>query len=230
MPNPAQTYRLLLVEDDEALASALREQLTAYGFEVTRVTDYGNIPGEFSRVSAHLAILDVNLPKFDGFTICSRLRQITEVPILFVSARDSSMDQVMGLTVGGDDYLTKPFAPEVLVAKVQAMLRRAYEMAGGERDLVEYDGLILDVQSATIRSGERQVELTRNEFVVLFTLLNRHGKIVGREELMEALWNTNTFVDENTLNVNVNRVRKRLSEIRRENVIQTQKGQGYIIR
>lgn len=230
MSDPARTYRLLLVEDDQALASALREQLEAYGFAVTRATDYGNISGEFSRASAHLAILDVNLPKFDGFTVCRRLREITEAPILFVSARDSSMDQVMGLTVGGDDYLTKPFAPEVLIAKVQAMLRRSYEMAGGERELVEHDGLILDVQSATVRRGERQVELTRNEFVVLFTLLNRHGRIVGREELMEALWNTNTFVDENTLNVNVNRVRKRLAHIGRENVIETQKGQGYIIR
>ncbi|MFP4377936.1 MAG: response regulator transcription factor [Spirochaetales bacterium] len=230
MPSAAHTYRLFLVEDDEALASALKEQLEAYGFTVVRATDYANVPGEFSRAAAHLAILDVNLPKFDGFAICRRLREITEAPILFVSARDSSMDQVMGLTVGGDDYLTKPFAPEVLVAKVQAMLRRAYEMAGGERELVEHDGLILDVQSATIRTGDRQVELTRNEFVVLFTLLNHHGRIVGRVQLMEALWNTNTFVDENTLNVNVNRVRKRLAEIGRDNVIQTQKGQGYIIR
>jgi len=219
-----------LVEDDDALAGAVTGQLEAYGFAVVRANDYAHVPEEFGRAAAHLAILDVNLPKFDGFTICRRLREVTESPILFVSARDSSMDQVMGLTVGGDDYLTKPFAPEVLVAKVQAMLRRAYEMAGGERDLVEYDGLILDVQSATIRSGERQVELTRNEFVVLFTLLNRHGRIVTREELMEALWNTNTFVDENTLNVNVNRVRKRLAELGRESVIQTQKGQGYIIR
>jgi DNA-binding response OmpR family regulator len=230
MSDGAPTYRVLLVEDDDALAAAVTGQLEAYGFAVVRASDYARVPEEFGRAGAHLAILDVNLPKFDGFTICRRLRAVTEAPILFVSARDSSMDQVMGLTVGGDDYLTKPFAPEVLVAKVQAMLRRAYEMAGGERELVEHAGLILDVQSATVHNGERQVELTRNEFVVLFTLLNRHGKIVSREELMEALWNTNTFVDENTLNVNVNRVRKRLAEIGREHVIETQKGQGYIIR
>jgi DNA-binding response OmpR family regulator len=230
MSASAPVYRLFLVEDDDALASALTQKLEAYGFAVARAEDYDRIPAEFARSAAHLAILDVNLPKLDGFTVCRRLREVTEAPILFVSARDSSMDQVMGLTVGGDDYLTKPFASEVLVAKVQAMIRRAYEMTTGDRELVEHDGLILDVQSATVRNGDQTAELTRNEFLILFTLLNRHGHIVSRGELMEALWNTNTFVDENTLNVNVNRVRRRLSEVGRENVIHTQKGQGYIIR
>ncbi|MFW5689058.1 MAG: response regulator transcription factor [Spirochaetota bacterium] len=223
------TYRIFLVEDDDDLATAVTAQLERYDYAVTRAADYDRVAEEFARVSPHLVILDVNLPRYDGFLICRRIREIDATPVLFISARDGSMDQVMGLSAGGDDYLTKPFAPEVLRARVEALLRRAYEFGKPGRDLMEHDGMILDVHRGTVRSGDRSVELSRNELRILATLLSKHGSIVSRDELIEALWQRDAYVDENTLTVNVNRLRRRLDEIGRGDAIVTRKQQGYMI-
>lgn len=222
-------YRILLIEDDDALAREITGRLEQYGFQVVRSEEYERVTERFARESIHLVILDVNLPRSDGFQVCRRIREISAVPILFASARDGSMDAVMGLSVGGDDYITKPFSSEVLVAKVQAMLRRAYELGPAASDLVEHDGIILDVRASTVRVGDRSRELTKNEFRVLHALLRNHGAVVSRDQLMEALWQGDVFVDDNTLSVNVNRVRKVLAELGRGDAIVTRKGQGYMI-
>jgi DNA-binding response OmpR family regulator len=174
-------------------------------------------------------ILDINLPRFDGFVVCRQIRDLGAVPILIVSARDGSMDQVLGLSAGADDYLTKPFAPEVLIARVAAILRRTYELGREERSLLECRGLILDVNRSTVRSGDRSVVLSRNELRILYTLMSRPGQIVSRDELVEALWQRDAFVDDNTLTVNVNRLRRRLAAIGREDAVTTRKQQGYVI-
>lgn len=222
-------YRILLVEDDEALAREIAAHLARYEYVVTRCTEYGRIVESFAAGSYDLVILDINLPCLDGFEVCRRLRAISPVPILFASARDTAMDAVMGLSVGGDDYLTKPFAPELLVAKVQAMLRRAYEL-GANASLLSHDGVVVDLASSSVTVGDQRRELTKNELRVLHKLLAEHGSIVGREALMEALWQGDVYVDDNTLTVNVNRVRKLLAELGRPEMIVTRKGQGYMIR
>ena len=227
--NRESPYRIYLVEDDDDLAAAVSEHLGRYGHTVVRATDYERAAEEFAGSNAHLVILDINLPRFDGFVVCRRIRQVSPAPILFISARDGSMDQVMGLTAGADDYLPKPFAPEVLIARVTALLRRSYELARDTRNLMEYRGLILDVDGSRVRSGDRSVELSRNELRILGALMRHPGTIVSRDDLVEALWQRDAFVDENTLTVNVNRLRKRLAEIGCGDLIVTRKQQGYMI-
>lgn len=224
------TYSVFLVEDDDDLAAAMISRLEDYGYRVTRAHDYDDPAGEFDRSGAHLVILDVNLPRYDGFVVCRRIREVSAAPILFVSARDGSMDQVMGLSAGGDDYLTKPFSPDVLIARVAALLRRTYELSGTDREVVRHAGITLDLQRATVRANGEEVELSRNEFRILHALLARPGQIVSRDELVEALWQRDAYVDENTLTVNVNRLRRRLSQLGLEDVIVTRKQQGYVIR
>ena len=225
----AATYAIFLVEDDDDLAKAMVSRLEGYGYRVTRALDYDDPAGEFARSGAHLVILDVNLPRYDGFLVCRRIRDASSVPILFVSARDGSMDQVMGLSAGGDDYLTKPFSPDVLIARVAALLRRTYELSAGDRDVVRHEGITLDLQRATVRANGAEAELSRNEFRILHALLSRPGEIVSRDELVEALWQRDAFVDENTLTVNVNRLRRRLAQLGLKDVIVTRKQQGYLI-
>lgn len=225
-----RSYRIFLVEDDDDLAGALRAALERYDYAVSRAREYERVAEEFARVGADLVVLDVNLPKYDGFHVCRAIRSISPVPVLFISARDGSMDQVMGLSSGGDDYLTKPFPAELLLAKVGALLRRSYELGPAERELLEHDGLVLDLTAATVRTGEAQIDLSRNELRMLAALMRRRGEVVARDELIEAVWHRDAFIDDNTLTVNVNRLRKRLAEIGRPDAIVTRKQQGYLLR
>lgn len=231
MADPASaTYSIFLVEDDDDLAAAMTSRLEGYGYAVVRARDYDDPAGELREADAHLVVLDVNLPRYDGFVVCRAIREVSAVPILFVSARDGSMDQVMGLSAGGDDYLTKPFSPDVLIARIAALLRRTYELAGTERDVLRHGGITLDLQRATVRANGEEAELSRNEFRILHALLSNAGEIVTRDELVEALWQRDAFVDENTLTVNVNRLRRRLAQLGLEDVIVTRKHKGYLIR
>lgn len=222
-------YRILIVEDDDKIAEILAAELRRFGYDAVIAPDTGRVKETFLAAQPQLVLLDINLPRFDGFYWCRQLRAISKVPIIFISARTDDMDQVRALENGGDDYITKPFNLELVLAKVRSALRRAYgEYAvRGDADIIHVGDLILIRSQNRVRYGERELELTPKEFRLLHCLAERAGQIVSREELLETLWDDVTFVDDNTLTVNVTRVRRRLSELGLNDVIQTRRGQGY---
>lgn len=222
-------YRVFVVEDDEKIVSLIKDKLEKYDYQVFAVQDYSNIKSEFIHKDPHLVLLDINLPNYDGFFWCRELRSISKVPIIFISARFSDMDQVMAIENGGDDYIVKPFSFDILLAKVKGVIRRAYgEYSEREyRDVYEVDGVFLYRGQNIIEWKDKRVELSKREFGLLSILLSNVDEIVSREVLLEELWDDIDFVDDNTLSVNITRLRKRLEEIGIEDSIQTKRGQGY---
>lgn len=221
-------YRLLLVEDDFVISSEMKRHLEKWGYEVNCVQDFGNVLAEFAACSPHLVLMDIGLPFYNGYYWCSQIRQISQVPIIFVSSAGDNMNIVMAVNMGGDDFLTKPFEPEVLSAKVQAILRRTYAFRD-QTNLMEYQGLILDLTDASLVVKGQKLELTKNEFRILQLLFENAGKTVSREAIMKRLWDNDCFVDDNTLTVNVTRLRKKLESGGAGPLIQTKKGLGYMI-
>ncbi|MFB0846218.1 winged helix-turn-helix domain-containing protein [Paenibacillus oleatilyticus] len=223
-------YRILIVEDDDKIAGILQEYLDKYGYEAVRTTDYKHIKDAFLQHKPELVLLDINLPSYDGFYWCRQIRTVSSVPILFMSARVGEMDQIMAIENGGDDYITKPFHSEVVMAKIKSALRRAYgeyaQVQSG-RELTELNGLFVDWTRSTAEWQGRKVDLSRNELLLLDLLLKQAGEVVSRERLLEALWDDIDFVDDNTLTVNVTRVRKKLEELGIMRAIETVRGQGY---
>lgn len=226
-----RSYRIMIVEDDPKIARLLGEGLARFDYDVLIVDEPAHVKEAFVKNKPHLVLLDVNLPRFDGFYLCRQIRAISKVPIIFISARSHELDQVRALENGGDDYITKPFNLELALAKVQSAIRRAYgEYALPHAvDAISVDGLILDRNRNRASFNEREVELTPKEFRLLFCLAERHGQIVERETLLDALWDDVDFVDDNTLSVNVARVRRRLAELGLADVIETKRGQGYCL-
>lgn len=223
-------YRIMLVEDDQKIAGILAAELGRYGYDVVVTRDFSRVKEEFLAARPHLVLLDINLPRFDGYYWCRQIRTVSKVPILFLSARSGDMDQVRALENGGDDYITKPFNLELALAKVRSALRRAYgEYAlGGESTLLQVGDLLLNQSANRVACGGAEIELAPKEFRLLWTLARRAGEIVGREELLEALWDDMDFVDDNTLTVNVARLRRRLAELGLPpDLIETKRGQGY---
>mgnify|MGYP002512281617 FL=1 len=225
--NPT-TYRLLLVEDDAVISSEMKRHLEKWGYEVICAEDFGNVLGTFAACSPHLVLMDIGLPFYNGYYWCAQIRQISKVPIIFVSSAGDNMNIVMAVNMGGDDFLTKPFEPEVLSAKVQAMLRRTYAFRE-QTNLMEYQGLILDLTDASLLVKGQKLELTKNEFRILQLLFENAGKTVSREAIMKRLWDNDCFVDDNTLTVNMTRLRKKLEGAGADLPIQTKKGLGYQI-
>lgn len=223
-----EKYKIMVVEDDEGLAQGMQDHLGKWGYEVACVEDFRNVMGEFASFQPHLVLLDIGLPFFNGHYWCAQIRQVSQVPVIFVSAAGDNMNIVMAVNMGGDDFITKPFAPEVLSAKVQAMLRRAYAFQS-RTNVVEYDGVILDLADASVLVGGQKAELTRNEFRILELLMEQAGQVVPREKIMERLWDNDCFVDDNTLTVNMTRLRKKLESMGAEGIIHTRKGLGYMI-
>lgn len=221
-------YRLLLVEDDTVIASEMKRHLEKWGYEVDCVQDFGNVLAEFAACSPHLVLMDIGLPFYNGYYWCSQIRQISQVPIIFVSSAGDNMNIVMAVNMGGDDFLSKPFEPEVLSAKVQAMLRRTYAFRE-QTNLMEHQGLILDLTDASVLVNGQKLELTKNEFRILQLLFENAGKTVSREAIMKRLWDNDCFVDDNTLTVNMTRLRKKLESGGAGTLIQTKKGLGYLI-
>lgn len=224
-------YRIMIVEDDKKLASLIDKSLKKYGYEPYLIENFTDIRSSFLEIKPHLILMDINLPYYDGFYWCRDIRVHSKVPIIFISARDSDMDQVMAIENGGDDYITKPFSYDLLLAKVKGALRRVYgEYAGNNQlDVFEVDGLYLYKNQNKAVFEDKEIELSNKEFVLLFTLLKKVNQIVLREELLEILWSDIDFVDDNTLSVNITRLRRRLEELGIENVIETKRGQGYQI-
>lgn len=221
-------YKLMIVEDDEGIAGAIKTQAEMWEFNVRCVRNFRNILGEFSEYEPHLILMDISLPFFNGYHWCGKIRKISRVPIIFISAASENMNMIMAMNMGADDFIAKPFDQNVLMAKIQALLRRTYDF-GNNMSILEHRGAVLNKDSGTLTFNEQQIMLTKNEYRILLTLMENKGKVVSRERLMEILWKTDSFIDDNTLTVNVNRLRKKLDSAGLSDFITTKFGVGYII-
>ncbi len=220
---------ILLVEDEPVIRETVADELEKWGFKVWTTTNFDHILNDFLTKSPQLVLLDINLPSFDGFYWCRKIREVSKVPIIFLSSRDNPMDMVMAINMGGDDFVQKPFYTDVLVAKIHAILRRTYTYTQMAVNVVEHEGVILNLQNGEVTYHQQNLELTKNEFKILQVMMQNRGSIVSRDEIMRSLWENDSFVDDNTLTVNVARVRKKLAELGKEDFIHTKKGLGYII-
>lgn len=221
-------YQIFLVEDDPGIAEAIAARAAQWDLRVTAAQNFRNILPEFLALRPHLVLLDIGLPYFNGYHWCAELRRISKVPILFLSSASDNLNMVMAMNLGADDFIAKPFDGDVLIAKMQALLRRAYDF-GESVPVLEHRGVLLNTGDGTLRFGERTLTLSRNEFRILLCLLENKGRAVSRERLMERLWQTDQFVDENTLTVNVNRLRKKLDALGLPDFIVTRFGVGYLV-
>lgn len=219
-------YKIFMVEDDEIIARSIREHLQAWNYDVCCVEDFSNVVAEFVRFDPQLVLMDITLPFFNGYHWCNKIRKISKVPVIFLSSAADNMNIVMAVNMGADDFIPKPFDLEVLTVKIQAMLRRSYDFAG-TGSMLEHKGAILNLNETTLTYQEQKIELTKNEFRILEILMENKEKVVSRETLMTKLWESDNYVDENTLSVNVNRLRKKLEALGLEEFILTKKGIGY---
>ncbi len=220
-------FKLLLIEDDLTLFQEIKERLVQWSYDVYGIDDFSNVMRTFTEIKPDLVIIDIQLPKFDGFHWCRMIRSHSNVPILFLSSRDHPTDMVMSMQLGADDFIQKPFHFEVLVAKVQATLRRVYNYNADQVSLKTWCGATIDFERNTIQNDIGSIELTKNEMFILKLLIEQKNKIVTRDHLINSLWDDKRFISDNTLTVNVNRLRKRLEEIELGQYIETKVGQGY---
>jgi len=221
-------YKILIVEDDETIAGGLKTHLEKWNYQTECMTDFKDVMGKFLEFEPQLVLLDIVLPFFNGFHWCQEIRKISKVPIIFLSSANDNMNIVMAMNMGGDEFIEKPFDLNVVTAKVQAVLRRTYEFRG-TADIMEWNGAILNLADATVLYQDQKQELTKNEFKILQMLLENTGKIVSRESIMTRLWDSNEFIDDNTLTVNVARLRKKMEQIGLGGKIITKKGIGYMV-
>ncbi len=221
-------YRILIVEDDQGIAQAIETQAGMWGLQAKSVEQFRDIMPEFAQFAPHLVLLDIGLPFFNGYHWCAEIRKVSKVPIVFISSAADNMNIVMAMNMGADDFIVKPFDQSVLIAKIQALLRRTYDFAGGV-PVLEHRGALLNTGDGTLTYGEEKITLTKNEYRILLALMENKGKVVSRERLMERLWETDSFVDENTLTVNVNRLRKKLDGAGLKDFIATKFGVGYLL-
>jgi DNA-binding response OmpR family regulator len=221
-------HRILIVEDDGAIAGAIKRHVETWGFEARAASDFQDVLREFVKYDPQLVLLDIALPFFSGYHWCGEIRKISKVPIIFLSSASDNMSIVMAVSLGADDFIAKPFDLQVLTAKIQAVMRRAYDFSV-RSDIIEHRGAILNAADATLHFGGQKIDLTRNEYRILLTLMEGRGKVVGREALMQRLWETDSFVDENTLSVNVARLRRKLEAAGLSGFIETKKGLGYLV-
>ncbi len=221
-------YRALIVEDDRGIAEGIAALLEKWRLKAAVVADFRDVMADFDRVKPHIVLLDIALPFMSGYHWCAEIRKVSPVPILFISSAGDNMNIVMAVNMGGDDFVAKPFDPDVLAAKVQALLRRAYDYAAAA-PVLECRGAVLDTGESTLDFDGQRIELSRNEYRILLTLMQEKGKVVSREKLMEALWQTDAFVDENTLTVNVGRLRRKLEAAGLKDFIATKFGVGYSV-
>ena len=222
-------YRMLIVEDDRGLGEAITRQAAVWGLEAKCVSDFQNVMGEFGAFDPQLVLMDITLPFFNGYHWCSRIRQVSKVPIIFISSAADNMNIIMAVNMGADDFIAKPFDMSVLMAKINAMLRRTYDFTGIS-PVLEHRGAVLNTGDNTLTFEGKEIPLSKNEYRILLTLLENKGSVVSRERLMERLWQTDSFVDENTLTVNVGRLRKKLDAAGLTGFIETRFGVGYLVK
>lgn len=221
-------YRVLIIEDDFTISTLLKTHLSNWGYEVKCGENFKDVISEFIAYDPQIVLMDVTLPYFNGYHWCREIRKISSVPIVFISSAGDNLNIVMAMNMGGDDFIIKPFDLNVLTAKVQAIIRRTYSFQG-HTNIIEHNGVVLNLGNATLTFEEQKIELTKNDFRLLQILFEGVGKVVSRENIMTRLWEDENFVDDNTLTVNITRLRKKLEEIGLEDYIKTKKGIGYII-
>ncbi|CAM2902917.1 MULTISPECIES: response regulator transcription factor [Clostridium] len=220
--------KILIIEDDEVIREELQNFLIKYGYEVKAPVEFNNIIQYVEKENAHLILLDINLPEFDGYYICREIRKTSDVPIIIVTSRDSEVDELISMNLGADDFVTKPYNTEILLARITNILKRTYGNFK-TNNILNYRDFNLNLLNATVIYKDKFLELTKNEVKILSYLINNKGNIVKRDLLMEYLWKSDYFVDDSTLTVNINRLRKKLQEIGIENPIETRRGLGYIM-
>lgn len=219
-------YKILIVEDDSVISAAIKKYLESWEYEAKIIEDYHHVLEEFVEFSPDLVLMDIGLPSFDGYYWCREIRKVSQVPIIFLSSMSDNMNIIMAMNMGGDDFIAKPFDVQVLTAKIEAMLRRTYELHGSDL-LLKSGGAVLDQNKASVHYEDKSVELTKNEYRILQKLMKEAGRIVSREDIMEALWNTDSYIDDNALTVSMARLRKKLEEIGLKGYIITKRGIGY---
>ncbi len=220
--------KIFIVEDDDGIASSIKAYVEGWGYDVKTVSDFRSVLSEFVQYSPHIVLMDISLPFYSGYYWCQEIRRVSEVPIIFISSASDNMNILMAMSMGADDFIAKPFDLRVLTAKIQALMRRAYNLAPAIKNF-EHRGAVLNTEDGTLSYGGNKIELSKNEYRILLCLMESQGRIVSREKLMERLWETDQFVDDNTLSVNVNRLRKKLESYGLADFITTKFGQGYII-
>lgn len=219
---------ILIVEDDEKLRDELETFLEHNGYQAKTLKSFDNTIQDILEIMPDLVLLDINLPKFDGQYICKELRKRSQIPIIIITSRDNELDELLSLNYGADHYVTKPFNLQILLAKISSLLRRS-NMGNANLDKIDAKQFILNLSKSTIEKGNKEIELTKNEFKILKYLLQHREKIVSREEIMECLWDSESFIDDNTLTVNITRLRNKLEELDLKELLQTKRGQGYIL-
>ncbi len=221
--------KIMVVEDEGVIRQLIMEELKKWRFEVFGTTDFNRVFDDFQDQEPQLVLLDINLPVFDGYYWCQKIREISQVPIIFISSRNTNMDMIMAMNMGADDFVTKPFEIDVLIAKINALLRRSYNYSSGTTETLSHNGLTLNVDNSTAEVNGEVIDLSKNEYRLLYILLKNRGKILSREKLLRALWDDERFVDDNTLTVNINRLRRKIEQAGLTGYIETKVGQGYIV-
>ena len=221
-------YKIFIVEDDKSIAESMKQHLTQWDYDVYCVTDFKTVKEDFIRDDPHLVLMDIKLPFFNGYHWCEEIRAISALPIIFISSASDNMNIVMAMNMGGDDFIAKPFSLEVLTAKVQAIIRRTYSMQG-QMNIIEHKGAVLDMANTALTYSGEKIDLTRNDFRIMQLLMENKGSVVTREKIMEKLWESESFIDDNTLTVNITRLRRKLESAGLCHFITTKKGIGYMV-
>ncbi|WP_411170172.1 response regulator transcription factor [Clostridium sp. MB05] len=221
------TKKIFIIEDEDKIRTELCTFLNRYGYEASYSLNFENIVEEVMKEKYHLILLDINLPYYDGYYICREIRRRSSVPIIVVTSRDSEVDELMSMNLGADDFITKPYNTQILLARISSIIRRTYNNSDSE--ILEYRGLLHNLSTSEVDYNDKKIELSKNESKILYVLIKNKEKIVSRNEIIEALWQSDEFVDDNTLTVNINRLRKKLEEIGAIDYLKTKRGQGYIL-
>ncbi|MBE9885121.1 two-component system response regulator SapR [Enterococcus faecium] len=221
--------KIMVVEDEEIIRQLIMEELEKWQFETFETTDFNQVFSDFEREEPQLVLLDINLPVLDGYYWCQKIREVSKVPIIFISSRNTNMDMIMAMNMGADDFVTKPFQIDVLIAKINALLRRSYNYTELSSEMMSHNGITLNVDNGSMEINGEIIDLSKNEYRLLFILMKHNGKILSREKLLRALWDDERFVDDNTLTVNINRLRRKIEQAGIQGYIETKVGQGYIV-
>lgn len=222
-----ETKKIFIIEDEEKIRKELSTFLNRYGYETSYSLNFENIVEEVMKEKYHLILLDINLPYYDGYYICREIRRRSSVPIIVVTSRDSEVDELMSMNLGADDFITKPYNTQILLARISSIIRRTY--SNSDSEILEYKGLLYNLSISEVEYNNNKIELSKNESKILYVLIKNKEKIVSRNEIIETLWQSDEFVDDNTLTVNINRLRKKLEEIGAIDYLKTKRGQGYIL-
>ena len=221
--------KIMIVEDETTIRELISEELQKWQFERIGTTDFNDVLDDFQEENPQLVLMDINLPVYDGYYWCQKIREVSKVPIIFISSRSTNMDMIMAMNMGADDFVTKPFQIDVLIAKINALLRRSYNYSDTDSEVLSHNGITLNVDNGRMEIKGEMIDLSKNEYRLLYLLMKKHGKILTREKLLRALWDDERFVDDNTLTVNINRLRKKIEQAGIAGYIETKVGVGYMV-